>query len=76
VFHTWQTFNRGEEPFMVVFDLLIRNGVLDIGHERVTTFSLGDVNDAVARAAAHPGPFDLTVLLPTPLPSAGIEKED
>jgi predicted dithiol-disulfide oxidoreductase (DUF899 family) len=22
VFHTWQTFRRGEEPFMVVFDLL------------------------------------------------------
>ena len=22
VFHSWQTFNRGEEPFMVVFDLL------------------------------------------------------
>jgi predicted dithiol-disulfide oxidoreductase (DUF899 family) len=22
VFHTWQTFNRGEEPFMMVFDLL------------------------------------------------------
>jgi predicted dithiol-disulfide oxidoreductase (DUF899 family) len=22
VFHTWQTFNRGEEPFMTVFDLL------------------------------------------------------
>jgi len=22
VFHTWQTFNRGEELFMVVFDLL------------------------------------------------------
>lgn len=22
VFHTWQTFNRGEEPFMQVFDLL------------------------------------------------------
>jgi predicted dithiol-disulfide oxidoreductase (DUF899 family) len=22
VIHTWQTFNRGEEPFMVVFDLL------------------------------------------------------
>ena len=22
VFHTWQTFNRGEEPFVVVFDLL------------------------------------------------------
>ncbi len=22
VFHTWQTFNRGEEPFMGVFDLL------------------------------------------------------
>lgn len=22
VFHTWSTYNRGEEPFMVVFDLL------------------------------------------------------
>lgn len=22
VFHTWQTFDRGEEPFMMVFDLL------------------------------------------------------
>jgi len=22
LFHTWQTFGRGEEPFMVVFDLL------------------------------------------------------
>ena len=22
VFHTWQTFDRGEEPFMLVFDLL------------------------------------------------------
>jgi predicted dithiol-disulfide oxidoreductase (DUF899 family) len=22
VFHTWQTFNRGEEPFMLVFDML------------------------------------------------------
>ncbi len=26
VFHTWQTFNRGEEPFMVVFDLLDLTG--------------------------------------------------
>jgi predicted dithiol-disulfide oxidoreductase (DUF899 family) len=22
VFHTWSTYRRGEEPFMVVFDLL------------------------------------------------------
>jgi alcohol dehydrogenase len=43
---------------------LIRTGVLDLSHERVSTFSLDDANDAVAHAAAHPGPFDRTVLLP------------
>jgi alcohol dehydrogenase len=45
---------------------LIRSGVLDLGHERVSTFSLADANDAVAHAAAHPRPFDRTVLLPNP----------
>ena len=36
VFHTWQTFNRGEEPFMVVFDLLdlTRTGARRAGRTR------------------------------------------
>jgi alcohol dehydrogenase len=46
---------------------LIRSGVLDLSHERVSTFSLDDANDAVAHAAEHPGPFDRTVLLPNRL---------
>jgi alcohol dehydrogenase len=46
---------------------LIRSGVLDLGQERVSTFSLDEANEAVAHAAAHPGPFDRTVLLPNPL---------
>lgn len=47
---------------------LLRSGVLDLGQDRVSTFSLDDANEAVAHAAAHPGPFDRTVLLPnTPL---------
>jgi alcohol dehydrogenase len=45
---------------------LIRSGVLDLSHELISTFSLDDANDAVAHAAAHPGPFDRTVLLPQP----------
>lgn len=43
---------------------LIRSGVLDVRHETVTTFPLGQVNEAIAYAAAHSGPFDRTVLLP------------
>jgi hypothetical protein len=35
---------------------LMRSGVLDLSHERLSTFSLDDANDAVAHAAAHPGP--------------------
>ena len=43
---------------------LLRSGVLDLDHERVTTFPLDDANEAVAHAAAHAGAFDRTVLLP------------
>ncbi|TRW80963.1 alcohol dehydrogenase [Mycolicibacterium sp. 018/SC-01/001] len=43
---------------------LIGSGVLDLTHERVSTFVLDQANEAVAHAAAHPGPFDRTVLLP------------
>ncbi|MBP0457636.1 alcohol dehydrogenase catalytic domain-containing protein [Streptomyces montanisoli] len=40
------------------------SGALDLDAERVRTFRLDDVNDAVAYAAAHGGPFDRTVLTP------------
>jgi alcohol dehydrogenase len=43
---------------------MIRSGVLDLGHETVTTFPLARANEAVDYAAAHSGPFDRTVLLP------------
>jgi alcohol dehydrogenase len=45
---------------------LIRSGLLDLSAEHVSTFALADVNTAVAHAAAHPGPFDRTVLVPKP----------
>ena len=46
---------------------LIRSGLVDLSHERITTFTLEAANEAVEYAAAHSGPFDRTVLLPQPL---------
>ncbi|MFD5827124.1 alcohol dehydrogenase catalytic domain-containing protein [Lentzea sp. NPDC060358] len=43
---------------------LIASGALDLAPERITTFGLNQVNEAVAHAAAHGGPFDRTVLTP------------
>jgi alcohol dehydrogenase len=43
---------------------LVRCGLLNLGHERVTTFRLDEANDAVAHAAAHGGPFNRTVITP------------
>ncbi|MEV8438610.1 zinc-binding dehydrogenase [Actinosynnema sp. NPDC051121] len=43
---------------------LIASGSLDLAPEHVTRFGLDQVNDAIAHAAAHPGPFDRTVLIP------------
>ncbi|WP_432849070.1 alcohol dehydrogenase catalytic domain-containing protein [Amycolatopsis sp. CA-161197] len=43
---------------------LIATGALDLAPERVTRFDLDQVNDAVAHAAMHGGPFDRTVLTP------------
>jgi alcohol dehydrogenase len=43
---------------------LAASGLLDLARERVTTFPLEEINEAVAFAAAHPGPFDRTVLTP------------
>ena len=43
---------------------LLSSGLLDLGHWAVTAFPLTGANDAVAHAAANPGPFKLTVLKP------------
>jgi alcohol dehydrogenase len=43
---------------------LIRRGLLDLGHFSVTDFALDQANEAVAHAAAHGGPFKLTVIRP------------
>lgn len=43
---------------------LIRAGLLDLGVFDVTTFRLDEANEAVAHAAAHGGPFRMTVLRP------------
>jgi threonine dehydrogenase-like Zn-dependent dehydrogenase len=43
---------------------LIASGALDFAPEQVTRFALDRVNDAIAHAAAHGGPFDRTVLTP------------
>jgi alcohol dehydrogenase len=43
---------------------LAASGVLDLSGDRVRTFGLDDAAGAVAYAAAHPGPFDRTVLVP------------
>lgn len=43
---------------------LVATGALDLTPEHVTRFDLDQVNDAVAYAATHGGPFDRTVLTP------------
>jgi alcohol dehydrogenase len=43
---------------------LVRGGLLDLRHWTVTEFTLDEVNEAVAHAAAEAGPFKLTVLKP------------
>ena len=43
---------------------LVEAGLLDLTPERVTTFALDEINEAVAFAAAHPGPFERTILTP------------
>ena len=43
---------------------LVRSGLLDLNNFEVTDFDLDGVNEAVAHAAAHGGPFKLTVIRP------------
>jgi alcohol dehydrogenase len=43
---------------------LVHAGLLRLDNQEVTTFPLTKVNDAVAHAAAHAGPFQTTLLTP------------
>lgn len=43
---------------------LVEAGLLDLAAEKVTTFALDEINEAVAFAAVHSGPFDRTMLTP------------
>ena len=43
---------------------MIRAGLIDLAQFDMTEFRLEDANDAVAHAAAHAGPRQLTVLRP------------
>ncbi|MEU5278001.1 alcohol dehydrogenase catalytic domain-containing protein [Streptomyces asoensis] len=43
---------------------LLASGTLDLATERVRSFGLDAVNEAVAYAASHGGPFDRTTLTP------------
>jgi alcohol dehydrogenase len=43
---------------------LIRSGLLDVSTFDVTDFDLDKANEAVAHAAAHGGPFKVTVIQP------------
>jgi alcohol dehydrogenase len=43
---------------------LIRSGLVKLDHFEVTAFGLDRANEAVAHAAAHSGPFKMTVIQP------------
>jgi alcohol dehydrogenase len=43
---------------------LVRSGLLSLGRHEARCFGLDEVNEAVAHAAAHAGPFAMTVLRP------------
>ncbi len=43
---------------------LVRSGLLRLDHYEVTAFDLDQANEAVAHAAAHSGPFKMTVIRP------------
>ena len=43
---------------------MIRAGLLDLSRSEVTVFGLDQANEAVTHAAAHSGPFQMTVICP------------
>lgn len=53
-----------QRPANVGLIQLADAGLLDLAPEQVTTFGLDEINEAIAFAAAHPGPFDRTILTP------------
>jgi alcohol dehydrogenase len=46
------------------FIALLRSGLLPLDHVDITEFPLAGINEAITHAAAHAGPFRLTVLRP------------
>ena len=54
-------YRREAIPRMVQ---MVRNGLIDLGQFELAEFPLGEANEAVAHAAANPGPRQLTVLRP------------
>jgi len=53
-----------QRPANVGMIQLVDAGLLDLAPEQVTTFGLDEINEAIAFAAAHPGPFVRTILTP------------
>jgi len=43
---------------------MVRSGLVNIDHFEITAFGLDRANEAVAHAAAHSGPFRMTVIQP------------
>ncbi|MFJ4437292.1 hypothetical protein [Streptomyces sp. NPDC088923] len=43
---------------------LLATGAVDLAAERVRAFALDEVDEAIAHAQAHGGPFDRTGLVP------------
>jgi len=43
---------------------LVRACLVDLDHFEITAFGLDRANEAVAHAAAHSGPFRMTVIQP------------
>lgn len=70
--HNWLMHNEttvrgvwmyGKEAIPRIVEI-VRAGLIDLGQFEVTEFGLAEANEAVAHAAANPGPRQLTVLRP------------
>jgi alcohol dehydrogenase len=51
-------------PAAILMAGLIRSGLVNLDQFEVTAFGLDDANEAVVHAAAHSGPFKMTVIQP------------
>ncbi|MBL6614608.1 MAG: zinc-binding dehydrogenase [Reyranella sp.] len=59
--HGQWMYRRDAIPRLIA---LVRSGLLSLEHHQAKCFGLDDVNEAIAHAAAHAGPFSMTVLRP------------